>query len=217
MQKIKNIIFDLGGVIVNIDINLTVNAFKKLGVENFDEVYSKLKQNELFDQFETSKISSNKFREKLLEYAHHPISTDEIDMAWNALLLDLPKERLALLARLKTKYRLFLLSNTNEIHMREFAKQLQKNYGFDNLSHLFEKHYFSYEMKKRKPNAEAFAMVLNENKLLANETLFIDDTLQHILGARQLEIQSLHLKSNITINQLFDNDLVLKAEFLERL
>lgn len=217
MQKIKNIIFDLGAVILNIDYELTINAFKKLGIENINEIYSKLKQNDLFDQFETGKIVAEEFRGQLIKHSKQLISAQQIDFAWNALLLDLPKERLELLAKLGKKYRLFLLSNTNEIHLKEFKGIIHREYGFADLSHLFEKEYYSHEIKYRKPHKEAFEYVLNENGLIPQETLFIDDSPQHIKGASKLGIHSLHLTSDITINQLFGENLQLKDMFIEQL
>lgn len=216
MQDIKNIIFDLGGVIINIDYNLTVKAFQKLGIDNFDKIYSQLKQTDLFDKFEVGEVSADEFRAQLLEYMPTKVSIQQIDSAWNALLLDVPPKRIELLSQLSKKYRLFLLSNTNDIHIQEFGTILQQQYGFKDLSHLFEQLYYSYTIGYRKPNKEAFAYVLDSNKLLAQETLFIDDSPQHIEGAKRLGIQTLHLKPHLSINEVFTAEGVVRKELKEQ-
>ena len=199
----KNIIFDLGGVIINIDYTLLVKAFKKLGVENFDELYSQAHQNKLFDLFEKGKISAADFRNEIRKYCNKNLSDVQIDSAWNAMLLDLPEERLKLLQALKKTHRTFLLSNTNEIHMLAINKYLQKMYGISDLSGYFEKMYLSFEVGMRKPDEEIFEFVLSENKLDPAETLFIEDSIQHIEAAKKLGIQIYWLQKNEAVTDLF--------------
>lgn len=189
----KNIIFDLGGVLLNLNSQNTVNAFKKIGVSNFDELYSQAKQIRLFDDFEIGAITSTQFRDGIRALSGKNLPDEDIDFAWNAMLMDLPEERLKMLDKLWYNYRLFLLSNTNEIHIAAYSQYLQKTFGFPSLSHLFEKEYFSYKIAKRKPDAETFEYVLKENNLLAKETLFIDDSLQHTQGASNCGIQAVWL------------------------
>lgn len=202
---IQNIIFDLGGVLLNIDYSATLKAFKELGLDKFDEVYSQSAQKELFDDFETGKISAQEFRNRIKQLSSLPISDKQIDSAWNAMLLDLPKERLEILDKLWDEHRLFLLSNTNDIHISAYANYLQKEFGFPNLSHLFEKEYYSYKIGMRKPSAEIFKYVLEENNLLAKETMFIDDSPQHVESAAKCGIQALLLdvKGGQTILDIF--------------
>src|ERR1041384_5970782 len=114
--SIQNIIFDFGGVILNIDYKLTEQAFAKLGLKDFDRIYSQATQQELFDVFEKGLMTAEQFREGIRKHIDKPVSDPEIDRAWNSMLLDLPDERVRLLDKLRTKHRLFLLSNTNEIH-----------------------------------------------------------------------------------------------------
>jgi len=203
MTSYKNIIFDLGGVILNIDYNLTAKAFKKLGIENYNELYTQFNQISLFDDLEIGKITPNIFRTKIKELCKINISDTKIDNAWNAMLLDFPKERLDLLNKLKNKYRLFLLSNTNEIHLIDYQKQLQDKFNINNLGEFFEKEYYSHVVGLRKPNREIFEMVLNENNLIASETLFIDDSIQHIEGAKLVGINAYHLTNGESITDLF--------------
>lgn len=186
----KNIIFDFGGVIINVDYHLTARAFQQLGLDNFDELYSKAKQSSLFDEYEKGLISSAGFRAELKRILRADISDAAIDKAWNAMLLDLPQQRLELLARLKLQYRTFLLSNTNEIHIETIMRTLQAKTGMKDLSAFFERIYFSYEVKMRKPDACIFELVLRENNLAPGETLFIDDSPQHTEAAEKLGIHT---------------------------
>ena len=116
-QNIKNIIFDLGGVILNIDYNLTIEAIKNLGIPDFDHLFSQASQCNLFDRYETGNISSEEFRREINFLCGTTFGDIVIDTAWNTMLLDLPKQRLELLAKLNKTYRTFLLSNANNIHI----------------------------------------------------------------------------------------------------
>lgn len=202
LNKYKNIIFDFGGVIINIDYNLTTAAFQSMGLRDFKEQFSKAKQNQLFDLYEKGVISSHEFRTELKSAFNAKPTTEAIDAAWNAMLLDLPRERLELLRKLKASHNTFLLSNTNEIHIDAIYKYLDKDMGIPDLSEYFEKIYFSYKVKMRKPDAEIFELVLNENRLDPRETLFIDDSAQHIEGAKKLEIQTYYL--DVTQESILD-------------
>jgi putative hydrolase of the HAD superfamily len=190
LTKYKNIIFDFGGVIINIDYNLTAQAFREMGLSNFEEHFSKAKQKQLFDLYEKGLITSLEFRTELRGAFNVKPAAALIDNAWNAMLLDLPKERLDFLQKLKSTHRTFLLSNTNEIHINAIYDQLNKSMGITDLSGYFEKIYFSYQIKMRKPDAEIFRFVLKENGLKAEETLFIDDSPQHVEAAKRLGIQT---------------------------
>lgn len=182
----KNIIFDFGGVIINIDYKLTTHAFQQLGIGDFDALFSKAKQSKLFDLYEKGLVTSDDFRQQLKVILNSGVDDATIDHAWNAMLLDLPKARLDLLAKLKQTHRTFLLSNTNEIHIDTIYHSLQQQLGIADLSGYFEKVYLSYKVKMRKPGAEIFELVINENGLDPKETLFIDDSPQHIEAAEKL-------------------------------
>ncbi len=128
MSEIKNIIFDLGGVILNLNYQATTYAFEKLGVQNFENLYNQKKQTELFNNFEKGLISTEKFISNLQKTT--ALNKKQIINAWNAMLLDLPKERLEFIQSLKSNYNTFLLSNTNEIHIDFFENQLSKKITF---------------------------------------------------------------------------------------
>lgn len=203
LKSYKNVIFDLGGVILNIDYNLSVEAFKGLGLSNFSEYFSQATQKYLFDEYEKGLISSDEFRKAIRDELPSGVTFDQIDAAWNTLLLDLPAERIKVLNEVKKTHRTFLLSNTNEIHILEFNRYLNRVFGMNDLSHLFEKMYLSYKIGMRKPDKEIFEYVLSENNLRPDETLFIDDSIQHITSAQKLGIQTYWLQKPQTITDLF--------------
>lgn len=186
MRRIKNIIFDLGGVILNIDYQETINAFKKLGFSRFDEMYSSLKVNHTFDDLETGKISEQAFYEYMHRQAPHPLTTEQLTEAWNAMLLSFRKESLDFLDNLKSDYRIFLLSNTNSIHKRAIDNMFKDQTGLESLDHFFEKAYYSHLSGMRKPGTEIFEYVLQDAGINAEETLFIDDLQPNITTARSL-------------------------------
>lgn len=198
----KNIIFDLGGVIINVDYQLTIDAFKNSGIENFDCLYSQAGQTKLFDRFETGKITPTQFRSEIKKFLPPKTSNTIIDKCWCAMLLDFPQERLLFLDKLRKKYRLFLLSNTNKIHITEVSKILKRNNQLKIWNRIFEKKYFSHEIGMRKPDKEIYDFVLKENSLKAAETLFIDDSEQNITGAKKAGLKTYFLKKGEEITEL---------------
>lgn len=201
-MKIKNIILDLGGVLLNIDYHLTIDAFKKIGIENFDELYTQANQTDIFDDFETGAIGAAQFINGLAKYL--PQSTNEkiITNAWNAMLLDFPKERLNFLMQLKEKYNTALLSNTNTLHLDFFNKQLKEIHKLESLRTHFKQTYYSCYMGMRKPNPEIFIEVCKLEGFKPAETLFIDDSMQHVEGAKEAGLHAyyLNVKTNDVIN-----------------
>lgn len=186
MRHIQNIIFDLGGVIINLDYKRTAGAFRSLGIGHFDEIYSKAKQNNLFDLFEKGLLREEEFRDTLKLFLPGNTSDEAIDQAWNAMLLDIPPVRVEWLRKVAGRYRIFLLSNTNSIHIRAFTGLTDELFGPGLFESIFEKHYYSCQLGMRKPDAEIFEFVLDQNKLEKEATLFIDDSIQHVEGARKL-------------------------------
>jgi putative hydrolase of the HAD superfamily len=211
MEHINNVIFDLGGVILNISPEKTVEEMKKLGISNFDRLYSQLKQNETFDLLEKGMLSEDQFVAEILQHVDKKIEKEKIIEAWNALLLDFPEERIALLDELNKsgRFRTFLLSNTNGIHKKTYNEDLYTRFS-KRLEDLFEKAYFSHEIAMRKPDPEIFQYVLRREKLDPPETLFIDDSEVNIAAAERLGLETFHIKNGVSIIDLFPRQSATK-------
>lgn len=200
-NNIRHIILDFGGVIINIDYLKTEQAFVDLGIHNFGTLYSQLQQTALFNQFETGTIDSNTFVTQLLNYCPPNTTAQQVIDAWNAMLLDIPLRRLQILQQLQLHYNTFLLSNTNALHEIAFNKILKQQCGFNSMGVFFDKVYYSHYVGLRKPDAAIFDLILSQNGLLPEHTLFVDDSPQHIATANQLGIQTIYLEPGMTIEE----------------
>jgi FMN phosphatase YigB (HAD superfamily) len=205
-KKIKNIIFDYGNVIFTIDFKRTQSAFKALGMNNVDEFYAHKGHHEIFDQFEKGEITATQFRDGIRKVSGHPELTDrQIDDTWNSLLIGVAAGNHELLLSLKGKYRTFLLSNINEIHLDYINNYLKREFDLTGNDGFFEKIYYSHLVGKRKPNKDIFEQVLAENNLKPDETLFIDDSPQHLKTATDMGIQTYLMTYPDTIQKLFSS------------
>ncbi|GAA4465398.1 HAD family phosphatase [Nemorincola caseinilytica] len=198
---IRHIIFDLGGVLLNLDYSLTEKAFIQAGIADFGERYSQLQQTDIFDRLETGRMGREEFIATMQQVAATPITEQQVLGAWNAMLLDFPLRRLQILQQLRGHYDLFLLSNTNEIHEEVFNNTLMRDHGIPNIGVFFDKVYMSHRVGLRKPMPEIFRRVLEDNDLKAEHTLFIDDSPQHIATAKQVGIQTIYLEKGMTIEE----------------
>jgi putative hydrolase of the HAD superfamily len=201
-ENIDTIIFDFGGVLINIDYHRTIDAFKELGIEDFEERYSQADQTSLFNDLEVGKISAQRFVNELLDFLPQGTSPNKVVHAWNTMLLDVPRSGIDLLQTLKGKYRLFLLSNTNEIHIPKALVEWQKTSNID-FYDCFDHVYLSHEMGMRKPNKEIFERVCQEQNIQPNNAVFIDDSSQHIKGASEVGLNTIHLTSDVSLVSLF--------------
>lgn len=189
MQKaFKAVLFDLGGVLIDIDYHATERAFEQLGVSDFKERYTQLAQNELFDRFECGEISPQHFVNLVLPFTQSGTSPNQVVAAWNAMLGSFPLEKISLLERLSTTTPLFMLSNTNELHLIEVKRAWQK-VTTQPMQHFFSAIYLSHEIGKRKPHPETFIWVCEQMGFEPADVLFIDDSPQHIEGATQAGLQ----------------------------
>jgi putative hydrolase of the HAD superfamily len=199
---IKNILFDLGGVLYHISYKKTIKAFEKLGIENAKDIYSQQKQSELFDLFETGKIKEGQFFDRLQQFKPS-IKTKDLKVAWNKMLIGMPLEYEQLLKNIKKKYRIYLLSNANVTHIKHVKNDLLTNNKIENLESLFDKAYFSQEIGMRKPHKKTFEWVIEDTGIKANETLFIEDSIQHIEGAKLAGLHCCHISSNKALTEAF--------------
>jgi putative hydrolase of the HAD superfamily len=192
LKNIKNIIFDFGNVLLNINPALTAEAFKKLGIKDESDFFGGRSSIELMVKYERGQATSEEFIQAISSSVSDIVTNKEIIDAWNALLLDFPSKRVELLQQLRSDYRLFLLSNTNQIHFEKYTQQFQAIYGYP-LESLFEKMWFSHQIGLSKPDTAVFEFVLKDKNLNPAETLFIDDTLMHVEAARKSGIYGWHL------------------------
>jgi glucose-1-phosphatase len=204
MAEVKNIIFDLGGVIINLDIPRTIEEFNKLSDIPFEQIFTQAQQIDIFDKFDKGLISDFDFFTELRKHLRFKGRDEEMLQAWNAMLLDVPKKRLDLLIRLRLPYRTFLLSNTNETHITAFEKELYRRHGIKNFNEYFEAVYYSCRTRMRKPDKEIFEMILRKHKLNPEETIFIDDSIQHVKGAGECGIKSYLLAKNMEVEDLLE-------------
>lgn len=203
MESYKHILLDLGGVIINLDYSKTTDAFKKLGIDNFEKLYTQFSQTNLFDDYETGKISTQHFLNKLLTELPQGTSPNQIVSAWNAMILDIPQSRIDLLLKLRAQgKKVYMLSNTNEIHYQKVERIWKASFDTQ-PSDYYDQIYLSHELGMRKPDVSTFEMVLNKLNLNSEEVLFVDDSIQHIEGARAAGIHSIHLTKELEITQLF--------------
>jgi len=196
------VILDLGGVILNIDYNHTVEAFRALGFDNFEAQYSKLQQSGLFDKLETGRIGESAFIEEIQKSIPNA-SSAQIISAWNALLLDFPVGRIETVKAIADAFPTYLLSNTNSIHYKVFNQTLHAQTDIADIKSLFKTAYLSHEIHWRKPDKEAFQLIIDEHKLDPKRTLFVDDSPQHIEGAKALGIHAYHMKDDDSLEALF--------------
>lgn len=209
MKGIKNIIFDLGGVIINLDINKTIREFNLLSNIPFERIYSQKEQIDLFNLLDCGKLSAGDFFKTLKQKIQFTGPDEKLLKAWNAMLLDVPEKRLNLLVKMKQNYNTYLLSNTCEPHIEAFEKELENVYGIKNFDDYFDKVYYSCRVGMRKPDREIFEHVLRENHLKPSETVFIDDSVQHVQGAGACGINAFILEKNREPEDLL-NELGLK-------
>lgn len=201
MQQTKAIIFDLGGVLLDIDFKLSEKAFTELGVTNFSDFFNQFHSNDLFRRLETG-MEDHLFYDDLRTATGLSLSDEQIRDAWNALLLDFRPESVAVLPQLREKYEIYLLSNTNEIHLQEFQRRYEAWRPGQVFDDLFDAAYYSHRIGHRKPNASAFEYVLYKHGLIAAETIFIDDSINNIEAAQQLGLQTIHLQAGMKVEEL---------------
>ena len=214
--KIKNIIFDLGGVILDIDENIVYQELEKLGIPVSQLIHSK-EFVDIMSKFDTGIYTAPTFRKKLKALIGQEKMTDQkFDSIWNSMLLDIPRERIEAIEKIKKHYKIFLMSNTNEIHYDLYVRDLQLRFGYHEFDELFNKSYFSFDIHLEKPDPRFFELILDHEQLLAEETLFIDDTATNIKAAKALGIKTYHIRRDELVRNLFDNG-ILKEDVVSKL
>ena len=205
MKKIayEQIIFDLGGVLIDIDYQATEKVFIDLGFEDFGEKYSQLNQSDLFDKLEIGEISAQHFINKILPLCPEGTSPNKVVAAWNAMLGEFPKEKIKLLHRVKSRLPIYMLSNTNEIHIPKVYEAWDRVSDVP-MSVLFDKMFLSFEIGKRKPDVATFKWVCKTLAINPLTTLFIDDSPQHIEGAKKAGLCTYFYNSKTDFLEFFN-------------
>ncbi len=202
MTKIKNLVFDIGNVLVDIDYDVMVAEFQKLAREDFGQLVSYSHQYPVFDLMDKGQLSSTEFREALRKYLKHGVSDMEIDQAWDSILIAYPTDKFMLLRELKKRYRTFALSNTNELHIKAFNGAVNKKFGEKDFAAFFNAAYYSNEIGYRKPDKEIYEYIMEKESLIPSETFFVDDKEENIIPAKALGWQAYQLKERDKLNDL---------------
>ncbi len=206
-SKTKNIIFDLGGVLLNINPLLSLLELEKISGISQEELITKLASEQIFKKFETGSLDSAQFRRELCRIINTSASDSEIDRIWNKLILDIPVHRVNLLKELRENYKVYMLSNTNSIHFDYYSREFVENYGI-NLVDLFDHVYVSHEIGIHKPDTGIYTFVLENASIKASETVFIDDSLANIEAAEQLGIAGIHITNGRDVTSFFENGIL---------
>lgn len=208
MKNIKNIVFDFGGVLINLDRQACIDSFKRLGLD-IGSMIGCYAQTGLFLQLERGEVSPAGFRDEIRRMSGKALSDEEIDRAWNAFLLDIPQYKLDLLAGLRKTHRVLMLSNTNIIHFSQ-VRRTQFETGGRTMDDYFEKCYLSYEIGLTKPYPEVFEYMLADARILPHETLFIDDGEANIETARSMGFAVYQAKPEEDFRHLFSEKELAK-------
>jgi glucose-1-phosphatase len=201
-MAIKNIIFDLGGIFIDVDYAKTRQAFIDLGIHNIDDYYQQSYSNPLFAALEKGLITPLEFYQQFRAATNTQLSNLQIATAWNAMLGQFRPTSIALLPKLSSQYQLYLLSNTNAIHYEGIISIYNHQFGNANFDAFFNKAYYSHLYHERKPDASAYQTILTQNALNSYETLFVDDTPKNIHGATAVGIKTLLVPNNTLVEDL---------------
>ena len=190
---IKNIVFDLGGVLCGLDAERCIRAFHQIGAEEVAVYVEEHRVEDLFLQSELGYITTEEFCEEVRRITQRNLDDEHIVWAWNELLTGITDERRQAVMELSKTYRLFILSNTNDMHWKKWeASSLLPLKGEVFKDGVFEKCFLSYELHLAKPQREIFEAVLQQADIKADETLFIDDSLKNCQAAEALGIHTYH-------------------------
>jgi len=205
---IKNLIFDFGGVIIDIEPIRVGQSFRDMGVKNIEKVHELAVSRGLYLDLEKGLITPAEFRDGMREVSGLKFTDEQIDNAWNSMIVNFPKSRFDLLKQLKNNYNVYLLSNTNAIHYNYFNQYAVNNLGVKCLDDFFTKCFYSHKMKMRKPDPEIYIKMIETGKIKASESLYFDDLEENIFTARELGIFGIIHKPHEEINQYFADGLV---------
>ena len=202
--KIKNIIFDLGGVVLDIEPNEIKNQLYKIDFQDFEKLES-VEFSSLTKQFELGIITAESFRKKAkIALGLEKIKDSTLDDIWNSMLFDIPRERIEALEEIKRHYKIYLMSNSNEIHYDMYVRDLQLRVGYREFDSLFDKSFFSFDLHMAKPDPNIILYALDHYNMKPEETLFFDDTIENINLAKSLGLKTYLIKKGELVRTLFN-------------
>ena len=211
ITNIRNIIFDLGKVILNLNFDASVNAFRKLGMDGQVLDHQQAYTNPVFYELETGRIQPEEFRDRIRHLLNRPELTDnQIDDAWYAMILDIPRERVDTIHQLSSRFNVYLFSNTNKIHIDRLHADFKIKYGFE-FSSLFVKDFYSHEICERKPDISAYLRVIEMSGIRPEETIFVDDLEKNIEGAKKAGLHTFWLKENLEMADVFSMENIFRV------
>lgn len=204
LTNIKNIIFDLGKVLLNLDFNASILAFQKLGLKN-DVLDSKQAYSDpVFYELEVGKVTPTEFCTRVRKVINNQDATDsQIEDAWFAMIRDIPASRVKVVQELNKNYNVYLFSNTNKIHIERLHRAFKSEYGIDFPS-LFVKDYYSHEIHERKPDLISYQKVIKLSGVKPEESIFIDDLEKNIIGAQHSGLKTFWLKEGMELTDIFE-------------
>jgi len=202
MQGIKNIIFDLGGVLLDVNYQLTEAAFSQIGIEDYKSYFKQDYSAELFENLEKGTITPSSFYDEFRTLFGTTHSNEDIRHAWNAMLGNFIPDNMQILKNSTKNYKVYLFSNTNQIHYECFRDIYLKQFGNNDFDSHFIKAYYSQICGWRKPTPQSYTNLLEAEGLTASETLFIDDTEKNIIGANEAGLKTFHLKHPTLLSSL---------------
>jgi len=206
LNGVKNIIFDLGGVLLNIDPKKTIEAFGRLGMEQLIGDKGLSYDHDIFYLMEQGKVTPEEFRNGVRQLIPAKVTDDQVDAAWTAMLLDFPANRVELVKNLRNNYKIYLFSNTNAIHVAKYHANFKNQHGFE-VSSLFEIDFYSNEIGYRKPSPESFQEIIRLSGINPEESVFIDDSLPNVEAAIACGLKGYWLEPGQKIEEVFQKFL----------
>jgi len=212
MTAIDTIIFDLGGVLYDIDVNITAQEFKKMGVKDMQALHLAFSEGHIYEGMDSGACNPAEFRTNVREVTGLDLTDQQIDHAWNSLLVGFPEHRVKLLLGLKKHYSILLLSNTNAIHYDYYSHKFLLDYGFG-FNSLFDKAYLSYKLGMRKPGQAIYKHVIEDSELVPEKSVFIDDLSENTEAAKSAGLRAIHLNGFGDVTELF-NEFRLREDLI---
>jgi len=208
LTNIKNIIFDLGKVLLNLDFNASIVAFQKLGLKNDVLDNRQAYSDPVFYELEVGKVTPAEFCNRVRKVLNNPDATDsQIEDAWYSMILDIPASRVKVVQELSKNYSVYLFSNTNQIHINRLHKAFKAEHGV-NFPSLFVKDFYSHEIHERKPDLSSYKKVIELSGINSEESIFIDDLEKNIIGAQQSGLKTFWLKEGMELTEVFNFETI---------